>query len=145
MEHSLDIADSSVVMSNKGPTHAEAPPSPGSPSGSDDEQPRGRKRFRSGDFASGGGVALDHPTGSQVSPSSPASFWTSYFSSCLGRRHDCRPSWCFPGSQLGDSGTVCRFSTSPEAGVCPRRGANTLAGDQWGWIVLNLMLSLVCS
>ena len=51
MEHSLDIADSSVVMSNKGPTHAEAPPSPGSPSGSDDEPPQGRKRFRSGGFA----------------------------------------------------------------------------------------------
>ena len=119
MEHVLDIADSSLGMSNKGPVHAEAPPS------------------RSGDFARGGGVALDLSTGSQVSPSSPTSFWTSYFSSCLGRRHDCRSSWRSPGSPLGDSRTVFRFSTSLQASGCSRRGGGTNEGDQEGWIFLS--------
>ena len=54
VERFLDIADSSAAMSGKGATHAGAPPFLGSPSGSEDEQPRGRKRSRTG-----GGVTLD--------------------------------------------------------------------------------------
>ena len=130
VERFLAIADSSAAMSSKGAPPAGAQPFPGSPSGSEDEQPRGRKRSRTGSFSGGGGVTLGPSIVGRVSPISSASFWFSCSLSCLGGRHD-RPSpWMPPGPRRGDPGTVYLLATSPEVGVRPRRGAGALTGDQ---------------
>ena len=63
MGHVLDIADSSSEMSS------EKPPPSGSLPDLDEESPRGRKRFRSGELAGGGSEkgGLDSDSVKQVS------------------------------------------------------------------------------
>ena len=70
MGHVHDIADSSSEMSSEGP------PTPGLRPDLDEEFPRGRKRFRSGEFAGGGGGegSLDFNSVKQVSLSLSTSF-----------------------------------------------------------------------
>ena len=62
------IADSSTMMPGKGAPPAGAQPLSGSPSGSEDEQPRGHKRSRTGSFTGVGGVTLGPSVVGQVSP-----------------------------------------------------------------------------
>ena len=66
LRHNLDVAESTSGMS------LDDPPAPGSLPDLDDESPRGRKRFRSGEFS--GGLrgekrGLDIDSFNQVGPS----------------------------------------------------------------------------
>ena len=119
-------------MSGGGSLPPGSPQPPVSPPGSEDDQPRGRKRRRTSPSPSGEEANLGPPGFGQVSFIPSAGFLSSSFLSlsCLGGGLLRLSSRLHRVSRPGDPRRVFRLAAPPACRCCSLRGATPPAGDR---------------